>query len=117
MQPIPRVIHQFLEAKNGHDAEALAQCFHHEGSVYDEGKVHGGRDAVQRWALGVFDAYTLRSDLIDAEVTPKSVRLWTLVSGAFPGSPLRFVNDFEIQDGLIVSYRTRVDDRPGDPTP
>jgi uncharacterized protein (TIGR02246 family) len=103
---LPPLFASYIEAKNAHDARALAALFTDDGIVFDEGREIRGTDAIEAWAVDVSERYRLTTDPTAISVTGEKAVLTAVVSGTFPGSPLEFRFHFTLRDGKFASMRT-----------
>jgi len=100
---IPKVIEEFVKAKNSFDCAAFAECFSETAVVFDEGKTHTGKNEIKQWidhsnnqhqdTLEPVD-YDQKKDILSAKVT-----------GTFPQSPIILKFHFTIVDGKIQNLK------------
>lgn len=96
---LPPAIDKFIATNNAHDADALLAVFAPDATVADDGKTYSTEADIRAW---------IQSHLIDPNITitPKSYDAGRLVAsgdGDFPGGPLDFAFDFELEDDTITS--------------
>ena len=105
-EPLPTAVQGYFEAKNAHDADAMAACFASDGLVHDEGADYRGRDAIRAWGQGVIDRYDLSSRVTGAEAHGIALTVTAEVSGSFEGSPAEITYLFDLDgNGLIKTMR------------
>lgn len=102
---LPLVITNLVKAQDSFDAQAYANCFSNRGVVYDEGKTHKGRTAIEQWFTEATMKYNLIMKPIHFEDNGATGVLKTEVSGAFPGSPAVFTYNLEFEGELIQSLK------------
>ena len=102
---LPPLFASYIDAKNAHDAPALAALFTEDGVVYDEGREIKGTDAIEAWAVDVSEKYRLTTEPTAISVSGESAVLTATVSGTFPGSPLEFRFHFTLSNGKFASMR------------
>ena len=96
---LPQAIETFIATNNAHDGDALLATFAPGATVADDGKTHTTEAEIRAW---------IKSHLTDLNIviTPKSYEAGRLVAsgdGDFPGGPLDFAFDFELEDDAITS--------------
>jgi ketosteroid isomerase-like protein len=102
----PIVVNQYLQAANGKDFEALADCFTPDGTVLDEGHTHTGRAEIIGWREDLALKYTYTSTVTGS--TPLSddrYRVNVRVEGDFPGGVAELSYDFTLSGELISDLR------------
>lgn len=100
---LPIVIADLAKAQNNFDSVAYANCFTATAVVFDEGKTHQGKVAIEQWIKKANEEYqTMMKPLEYLEVEKV---LKAEVSGNFPGSPVVLSYHFELKDGLIQSLK------------
>lgn len=96
---LPNVIADLAKAQNNFDSVAYANCFTATAVVFDEGKTHQGKVAVEKWIRKANEDY--QATMKPLEYSEMEEILKAEVSGNFPGSPLVLSYHFELRDGLI----------------
>ena len=99
---LPKVIENYIEAKNAYDVNAALACFSEHAVVHDEGKDHRGKPAINEWIQETIRKYRdhlrpIRSTEKDAEVV-----LTAEISGTFDGSPIELDFHFIIEKDTIA---------------
>jgi hypothetical protein len=102
---LPIVITNLVKAQRSFDSAAYASCFSESGIVYDEGKNHSGRKAIEQWFTEANMKYNLIMKPLHFEGTGATGVLKTEVSGTFPGSPAVFIYNFEFDGELLQSLK------------
>lgn len=100
---LPKVVEQLVKTQNDYDSAAYAQCFTESAVVFDEGKTHTGREAIEQWIDKANQEY--RATMKPLEYLDSEGLLKAEVSGNFPGSPLVLKYHYEFEDGLIRSLK------------
>lgn len=100
---LPNVIADLAKAQNNFDSVAYANCFTATAVVFDEGKTHQGKVAVEKWIKKANEEY--QATMKPLEYSEVEEILKAEVSGNFPGSPLVLSYHFELKDGLIESLK------------
>lgn len=98
---LPKVIADLVAAQNQFDAPMYAKCFSETAVVFDEGKTHTGRMAIQEWIDESNKKYKSVMKPLAITDEGKTTVLSAEVSGTFPGSPLVLKFHFDIVDGQI----------------
>jgi hypothetical protein len=73
--------------------------------VFDEGKTHTGRKAIEEWIDESNKKYKSVMKPLSIIHEGKTSVLSTEVSGTFPGSPAILKFHFDIKDGLIQNLK------------
>lgn len=102
---LPKVIADLVAAQNQFDAPMYAKCFSETAVVFDEGKTHHGRKAIEEWIDESNKKYKSVMKPLSIADDGKTTVLSAEVSGTFPGSPLVLKFHFEIKNGLIQSLK------------
>lgn len=102
---LPKVLADLVAAQNRLDAAAYTNCFSETAVVFDEGKTHTGKKAIEEWISESNTKY--KSVMKPLSITPEgnTTVLSAEVSGTFPGSPLVLKFHFDIKDGLIATLK------------
>jgi len=102
---LPKVIADVVAAQNRFDSEAYANCFSEKAVVFDEGKTHTGRKAVEEWIDESNKKYKSVMKPLSITNEGKTSILSAECSGTFPGSPVVLKFHFDIKDGLIEALK------------
>ena len=100
---LPKVISELVKAQNSFDSAAYANCFTENAVVFDEGKTHHGRPAIENWIEKANNEYQATMNPLEYSEIKQTLR--TEVSGTFPGSPITMTYHYEFEDGLIHSLK------------
>ncbi|HET9368570.1 MAG TPA: nuclear transport factor 2 family protein [Candidatus Udaeobacter sp.] len=100
---LPRVIKEYIDASNAHDAKAIASCFSDDALVHDEGKDFRGRKMIEDWAGQTIERYNFQFKPLRIKSDAAKVAVSIEVSGTFPGSPVSPDYRFTIEGDKIVS--------------
>lgn len=102
---LPKVIANLVAAQNQFDAPAYAKCFSETAVVFDEGKTHTGRKAIEEWIDDSNKKYKSVMKPLSITDDGKISVLSAECSGTFPGSPLVLKFHFELKNGLVQSLK------------
>ena len=104
---LPEPIAAYIAAENGHDMEALGQCFANDAVVKDEGRTIQGLVAIKEWKAETKRKYRHTVEPLASVQKDGNTTVTVRVAGSFPGSPvdLRFV--FRVEAGKIASLEIR----------
>ena len=102
---LPKVITDLVEAQNSHDAVAYSSLFSENAEVFDEGKNHIGRAAIQKWIENSNQQYQTILKPIRYKEDKKGSVFTAEISGTFPGSPAILNFNLVLQQGLIQSLK------------
>lgn len=102
---LPKLISDLIAAQNNLDAVAYTACFSETAVVFDEGKTHTGRTAIQKW----IEKSNKENQTVLRPVSYKEAEngavLKAEISGTFPGSPAVLSFHMVYQEGLIKSLK------------
>ncbi|MGN9778028.1 nuclear transport factor 2 family protein [Micromonospora sp. H33] len=105
---VPDVIARYFRIIGERDVDAFVACFTDNAIVADEDRTHEGRAAIRAWrerTVAEFDYDAVPEDF--QEEAGGNVVVTALVSGTFPGSPVRLRHRFTLRDGLIGALDIR----------
>ncbi|MEI3799195.1 MULTISPECIES: nuclear transport factor 2 family protein [unclassified Chitinophaga] len=102
---LPKLITDLVEAQNSHDGAAYASLFSENAVVFDEGKTHTGKEAIQNWIEKSNEEYQSVLKPISYKNSDNGSVLEAEVSGTFPGSPTVLRFNFTFQHGLVGSLK------------
>jgi ketosteroid isomerase-like protein len=102
---LPKVIADLVTAQNQYDSLAYANCFSETAVVFDEGKTHTGRKAIQEWIQEANNKYKSVMKPLSITHEGKTSILSTEVSGTFDGSPIILKFHFDMTNGLIQTLK------------
>ncbi|MEV1145167.1 nuclear transport factor 2 family protein [Micromonospora sp. NPDC049799] len=105
---MPEVVARYYRATNERDHDTLVDCFTDDAIVSDENRTHEGRAAIRAWRerTGAASDFTAEPEAVEEEAGGNVV-VTTVVSGSFPGSPIRLRHRFTLHDGLIGALDIR----------
>ncbi|OKI56023.1 nuclear transport factor 2 family protein [Micromonospora sp. CB01531] len=105
---VPEVIVRYYQLSAEPDIDAFVSCFTDDAIVADEDRTYEGPAAIRAWrerTAAEFD-YKAIPEAVEEEAGGNVV-VRTLVSGTFPGSPVRLRHRFTLRDGLIGALDIR----------
>ena len=80
----------------------MAQCFTENAVVLDEGKMHTGRAAIQRWKSNASAKFDYVSEPIAVAEENGGIVVTGRVTGNFPGSPVDLRYTFVLEGDAIA---------------
>ena len=95
-------IQAYLIAKNNSDVHDMLACFAEDAVVVDEGHERCGRSAIREWIEGSTARYRVRVDALDLVEQDGKTTVACLVSGDFPGSPVKLRYAFSLSQAAIT---------------
>jgi hypothetical protein len=95
-------IQAYLLAKNNYDPNGVLACFAEGAVVVDEGHERCGRSAIREWIEGSTARYRVRADALDVVEQDGKTTVACLVSGDFPGSPVKLRYAFSLSQAVIT---------------
>jgi hypothetical protein len=103
MKTLPEPLEGYFDAVNRGDVDAMLARFAADASVTDEGKIRRGLAAVREWILETTEKYHPAFEVVDVAVEDVGTTVVSgLVSGTFPGSPVRLRYSFSLVGGKIA---------------
>ncbi|RZU76194.1 SnoaL-like protein [Micromonospora kangleipakensis] len=105
---VPDVIARYYQLAGGPDIDAFVACFTDDAIVADEDRTYQGPAAIRAWrerTAAEFD-YNAIPETVEEEAGGNLV-VTTLLTGTFPGSPVRLRHRFTLRDGLIGALDIR----------
>jgi SnoaL-like domain len=102
MNAMPKPVAAYFAATNKHDISGILASFSGDAVVKDEGREHRGLKAIGEWATETMRKYDFTVEPTGVEETKGTTVVAAIVSGTFPGSPLRLRYVFFI-DGKGIS--------------
>ncbi|OLY94365.1 hypothetical protein SAMN05444008_10546 [Cnuella takakiae] len=105
---LPNVVTGLIKSQEQFDSAAFANFFAADAVVFDEGKTHQGRMAIQQWNAQTNQEYQTTLQPMGYAETEGGGVLTTQVSGTFPGSPIVAKYHLQIADDLIQSLKIAV---------
>jgi len=104
---IPIILFGLIDAQNELNSIAYANCFDTEAKVFDEGEVHQGREAIQKWNEATNAKYKTQLKKMAFVNTDQENILTVKVSGTFDGSPIVLKYHITLKNGLIATLEIR----------
>ena len=104
MKPrLPDPLEAYFGAVNRGDVDAMLAPFAANATVRDEGKIRRGHAAVRAWIVETTEKYHPAFEVADvADEGVGTTVVSGLVSGTFPGSPVRLRYSFKVDAGKIA---------------
>ena len=100
---LPEPLASYFEAVNREDVESMLVPFAANAVVKDEGKTRSGVPELREWIEEVTEKYHTRFEVEDVvEDGAGAVVAMGLVSGTFPGSPVRLRYTFRLSGRQIT---------------
>jgi hypothetical protein len=99
---IPLPVAEYFAANNRHDIDAMLAPFAPDATVEDEGETHVGTEAIREWMTSTTDRYHAKVEVKEAVATANAWRIAGIVSGNFPGSPIRLHYNFTLDGDQIA---------------
>jgi ketosteroid isomerase-like protein len=99
---LARPLDAYFAAKNRHDVDAMLDCFAQDAIVLDEARERRGKTAIRQWIEETTRKYRVSVEVLDASESEGNSVVAGLVSGNFPGSPVKLRYAFALSDGRIV---------------
>lgn len=93
----------YFKAVSAHNVDAMMNCFAEDAQVKDEGEYIYGHAAICAWKVKTNAQYRTQAEVIHLGQTPEKTQVTALVSGTFPGSPLKLCYTFTFKDSKIAS--------------
>ena len=99
---LPEPLESYFEAVNREDVEAMLVPFAANAVVRDEGKTRSGVLELREWIEEVTGKYHPRFEVEDIVTEAEATVVIGLVSGTFPGSPVRLRYTFRLSARKIT---------------
>ena len=100
---LPEPLESYFEAVNREDVEAMLVPFAANAVVRDEGKTRSGVSELREWIDEVTEKYHPRFEVEDVVTeSAEAAIVIGLVSGTFPGSPVRLHYTFRLSGQKIT---------------
>ena len=105
---LPEPLESYFEAVNREDVDAMLTPFAANAVVTDEGKTRNGVLEVRAWIEEVTKKYHPRFEVEDVvEDGAEAAVVIGLVSGTFPGSPIRLHYAFRLSGRTITHLKIK----------
>lgn len=102
MVDLPTPVREYFDSRNAFDAGAALARFGDDASVEDEGVERHGTDSIREWIEETQTKYHPTFEIQAAEQAGDRLVVSTIVSGAFPGSPLGIDHAFVLSGEKIT---------------
>ena len=99
---LPEPLGSYFAAVNKQDIDGMLAPFAADAVVKDEGRTHHGGRAVREWVEEVTKKYHPAFEVADVVDDGPAIVVTGLVSGTFPGSPVRLSYAFELAGAKIT---------------
>lgn len=99
---LPEPLAAYFAAKNRHEIDAMLAPFAEDAVVKDEGATMTGRTAIREWMEETTRKYAVTVDVREVVLAGENVKVRSLVSGNFPGSPATLGYSFTLAGDRIA---------------
>jgi ketosteroid isomerase-like protein len=99
---LPRIINDYVNASNAHDAKSILSCFSDDAVVRDERNDFRGKKMIEDWITKTIEKYKFQLKPISIK-DDNAVVVAVEVSGTFDGSPITLDYHFTIESDKILS--------------
>jgi ketosteroid isomerase-like protein len=99
---LPRIINDYVNASNAHDAKSILSCFSDDAVVRDERNDFRGKKMIEDWITKTIEKYKCQLKPISIK-DDNAVVVAVEVSGTFDGSPITLDYHFTIESDKILS--------------
>lgn len=99
---VPGVAREYFISANAFDVDRTVALFAEEALVTDEGKSIRGREAIHEWVARTMREFSVTATPEHVDVRDGVVAVIALVSGHFPGSPVRLTFRFTVAGDRIA---------------
>ena len=100
---LPRIINDYVNASNAHDAKSILSCFSDDAVVRDERNDFRGKKMIEDWITKTIEKYKFQFKPISIKDDNAGVVVTVEVSGTFDGSPITLDYQFTIEGDKILS--------------
>lgn len=100
---VPAVAREYFAAASAFDVDRTVALFAEDALVRDEGKDIRGREAIHEWVARTMREYSAVATPEQVDVRDGVVAVTALVSGRFPGSPVRLTYGFKVAGDRIAA--------------
>jgi hypothetical protein len=104
---LPAPIGIYFASENAHDPSAIDTCFAADAIVRDEGRTIKGIATIKAWRVETGEKYRHTVEPLSLSLQDGRVVVLSMISGEFPGSPIRVEHIFEIDGDRIISLEIR----------
>jgi catalase len=99
--PLPRPVDEYFAASNAHDVASMMATFEDGAVVKDEGHEHHGLEEIRSWMEETIEKYDYQVEPTEVTESDGETVVTGLVSGRFPGSPVRLRHTFTLDHEKI----------------
>lgn len=99
---LPRSIDRYFSAQNAHDVDAMAACFAHDATAFDEGKNYVGRNAIRDWKAATVVKLNVATAPFQVREDGGRTTVTATVSGNFPASPVNLTFVFGLSGDTLI---------------
>lgn len=104
---VPTAISIYLQSHGNPDPSQLADSFHSDASVLDEGQTFHGLEAISAWKLAAQAKYQFSLMPLGVSRAGDTLKLLARIKGNFPGGVADLMHVFTLRDELIASLEIR----------
>jgi catalase len=98
---LPKPVDDYFTATNAHDVAGMMAAFDEHAVVKDEGHEHRGLTEIRSWMQETIEKYDYRVRPTEVTESDGETVVTGLVSGSFPGSPVRLRHTFTLDHEKI----------------
>jgi ketosteroid isomerase-like protein len=103
MIKLPRIINDYVNASNAHDAKSILACFSDDAVVHDERETLHGKKAIEGWITKTIEKYKFQFKPLSIKHEAAEIVVAVEVSGTFDSSPITLDYHFTIESDKILS--------------
>lgn len=100
--PLARPLDAYFAARNSQDVGAMLACFAEDAIVVDESRQQNGKAAIRQWLEDSTRKYRVGVEPLDLIEHDGNTVVTGLVSGNFPGSPVKLRYAFALSSACIA---------------
>lgn len=97
----------YIEESNAHNIEVLTARFKTDAVMEDEGLTHRGIEEIRRWIEKTQSEYRFTLEALGFVEQGNQTIVTCLVSGTFPGSPIKLRSFFTMEGEKIAALSIR----------
>lgn len=103
MTSLPKTVAAFFEAKNSQDYVLISSLFSDKAVVIDggENKTITGEVEISEWIKKSLSTLNISSEILNTNMQNESTEVEAKISGDFPGSPVKFLYRFTLNNDKI----------------
>jgi catalase len=99
--PLPKPVDEYFAATNAHDVPSMMAAFEEGAVVREEGHEHRGKAEIRSWMEETIEKYDYRVKPTEVTESDGETVVTGVVSGNFPGSPLKLRHTFTLDHEKI----------------